>query len=120
MSKESQSRRRSLDHWSPGDYVDDPLANAVLNVARQIGELAAATNGLLYGLKYGKQEGMSIAEATEVAGGRIADALTELAGGRIADALTELAQSVDNLEVPFVGRSNTLDESDGADTSTTS
>ena len=49
--------------WEPQYFCDDPTTNAILNVAASIAQLAAATNGLLYGLKFGKQEGLSIAEA---------------------------------------------------------
>jgi len=54
-------------YWAPSEFHDDPKVNAVLNVAAQISVLASATSELLYGLKYGKDTGMSIAEAIEVA-----------------------------------------------------
>lgn len=63
------------DTWEPTKFHDDPLANAVLNVAAQLAVLARATDGLLYGLKYSKVQGMSIAEAMEVASQNIATAL---------------------------------------------
>jgi hypothetical protein len=48
--------------WSPSKFHDDAMVNAVLNVAAQLSVLASATNRLLYGLKYGKNEGLSVAE----------------------------------------------------------
>ena len=59
------------DDFEPEDFCDDPMANAIMNVAAQISALARATNGLLYGLKYSKGDGMSVAEAIEVAGKNI-------------------------------------------------
>lgn len=51
--------------WEPEQYHKDPMINAVLNVAASVSELAEATDGIIYGLKYSKKEGMSIAEAIE-------------------------------------------------------
>lgn len=67
------------EHWEPTAFHRDPMVNAVLNVAAQLASLANATNGLLYGLKYGKFEGMSIAEAIEVASKNVATGLDSLA-----------------------------------------
>lgn len=61
--------------WSPSAFDPDPLVNAVLNVAAQVAVQAAATNELLLGLKYGKKEGLSIAEAIEVAGKGVSAAI---------------------------------------------
>lgn len=73
-------------YWAPNSFHDDPMVNAVLNVAAQTSVLASATNELLYGLKYGKETGMSIAEAIEVgaknAGETIAVAITNAAEQR--------------------------------------
>jgi hypothetical protein len=55
----------------PDDYNADPTANAIMNVAAAIDRLAQAVNSLLYGLKYSKGEGMSIAEAIEHLSGLI-------------------------------------------------
>lgn len=64
--------------WTPTRFDDDPLANAVLNVAAQLAALARATDGLIYGLKYSKGEGKSIAEAIEVASGAVATSIDGL------------------------------------------
>lgn len=58
----------------------EPMVNAVLNVAEQLARLAEATRGLLYGLKYSKADGMSIAEAIEVAGKSVGSAISESVG----------------------------------------
>lgn len=50
------------------------------NQARALFEIADAIRSLLYGLKYSSREGMSIAEAIEVSGTNVADAVTALAG----------------------------------------
>lgn len=85
--------------WEPTDYDEDPMVNAMMNIAEALHRQADATNALLYGLKYGKAEGMSIAEAIEVAGRKIAEAFPsapdvadiasaiEGAGKRIAAAM---------------------------------
>lgn len=72
------------DTWEPTKFHDDPLANAVLNVAAQLAVLARATDGLLYGLKYSKGKGMSIAEAIEVASQNVATAIDGIASS-VAD-----------------------------------
>jgi|KBSSwiStaDraftv2_1062776.scaffolds.fasta_scaffold00132_80 hypothetical protein len=79
-----------MSNWEPAELHDDPMVNAVLNVAAQLAALAGATNELLYGLKYSKDTGMSIAEAIEVAGNNIASGLGGLGGlGELATAITE-------------------------------
>lgn len=65
--------------WEPTEYVDDPQANAILNVAAAIFDLSKSVNELLYGLKFGKQEGMSIAEAIEVGSKNIESSLDAVA-----------------------------------------
>lgn len=65
--------------WEVRDLHTDPMVNAVLNVAAAIGQLARATDGLLYGLKYGKAQGVSIAEALEVGARRISSSVDSLA-----------------------------------------
>jgi microcystin degradation protein MlrC len=65
--------------WSPSKFHKDPMVNAVLNVAAQLSVLASATNGLLYGLKYGKKEGLSVAEALEAASKNVAHGLESVA-----------------------------------------
>lgn len=67
------------EHWEPAALSSDPMVNAVLNVAAQLASLAKATSGLLYGLKYSKNDGMSIAEAMEVASKNISEGLESLA-----------------------------------------
>lgn len=54
-----------MSKWEPEEYDEDPTVNALLNIAHGLHRLADATNGLLYGLKYSKGEGMSIAESIE-------------------------------------------------------
>ena len=51
--------------WEPRHFCKDATANALLNIAAEINGMADATRKLLYGLKYGEREGMSIAEAIE-------------------------------------------------------
>lgn len=95
-----RERTRHMTDFKPRKLDNDPVANAILNLADQVYEashrhaarmvgqaerlddlvegvnnLARAVGGLLYGLKYGEKEGMSIAEAIEVAGNAIADKL---------------------------------------------
>lgn len=72
-----------MGKWEPESLHKDPMVNAILNVAMSLSELAEATNGLLYGLKYGKQEGLSIAEALEASGKDITNSL-----GNIVDAIS--------------------------------
>jgi hypothetical protein len=55
-----------MTDWKPESYNADPTVNAMLNIAAGLHAQAAATRELLYGLKYGKDEGMSIAEAIEM------------------------------------------------------
>ena len=62
-----------MDKWEPEQFEEDPVANAIMNVASELNFLANATQSLLYGLKYGKETGMSIAEAIEVGLKAIAD-----------------------------------------------
>jgi hypothetical protein len=81
---------RSDTKWEPEEYHKDPMVNAVLNVAHELCRLADATNGLLYGLKYGKQEGMSIAEAVEVG--------CKAAGESIATAIQQAAETLSDSE----------------------
>ena len=54
------------------------VASAVNTSAEATEKVAEATNGLLYGLKFGKQEGTSVAEAIENAGQKIGDAVDGL------------------------------------------
>lgn len=63
------------DEWGPQLFHNDPTTNALYNIAASLDKLADATNGLLYGLKYGKRDGMSIAEAVEVAGKGVAESI---------------------------------------------
>lgn len=49
--------------------------------AEAIRDTAEAINGLLYGLKYGKAEGMSIAEAIEVGAKTISESIGMAGGG---------------------------------------
>lgn len=63
--------------WEPEEYDADPTVNAILNVAAALTKLAAAADGIIYGLKYSKDNGMSIAESIEVAGKVIAESLDQ-------------------------------------------
>ena len=47
------------------------------NVARGLFAIANAIGGLLYAFKYSADNGMSVAEAIEVAGMKVADAVRE-------------------------------------------
>jgi hypothetical protein len=66
-----------MNDWEPEDYHGDPMVNAVLNVADGIHRLADAVGSLLYGLKYSKENGLSIAEAIEVGAEKIAEAVRD-------------------------------------------
>jgi hypothetical protein len=55
-----------MSKWEPETYDKNATVNAILNVACGLHRLADATQSLLYGMKYGQEEGMSIAEAIEV------------------------------------------------------
>jgi hypothetical protein len=68
--------------WEPGRFDKDPTVNALLNIAASLKRLAEATGRLLYGFKYGQRDGMSIAEAIEVASNNIAGSIQD-AGNRI-------------------------------------
>lgn len=65
--------------WEPGQYHKDATVNAILNVACSIQHLADATDGLIYGLKYGKNNGLSLAEALEMGLEKVAGAVSDLA-----------------------------------------
>lgn len=90
-----------MSEWEPGEYDADPMTNAVLNVARELAGLSAATRGLLYGMKYSKDQGTSIAEAIENAGTAIADAMSSTSdlsdGARIADAIDRTAETIERI-----------------------
>lgn len=75
--------------WEPEDYCPDPIANALLNIAEALHRQATATDNLLYALKYSKGDGLSIAEAIEVAANKQAEALSEQ-----ASAIADLASAV--------------------------
>jgi predicted alpha/beta-hydrolase family hydrolase len=67
-----------MTKWEPETYrPGDPVANALLNIAAELNALAGATHDLLYGLKYGREQGMSIAEALEVGAGKVASAIED-------------------------------------------
>ena len=91
------SVRLNRENWEPRSFHKDPMVNAVLNLAREVRGVGEAVGELLYGLKYSRGEGLSVAEALEIsiekAGTNIASALTELAeaGGRIAKAESDIA-----------------------------
>lgn len=57
------------------------IANSMLKVAEAIDRHADATEGIARGLKYGEIEGMSVAEALEVASNNIADSIDALKDG---------------------------------------
>lgn len=139
-----------MNEWRPGKFSDDPIVNAILNVAAEINghseatrraahelsnfgtdedgngvtdalnNCAKAIDGILYGLKYGKSEGMSISESIEVVGRKISDAISILdleeaadqiasigfrdgesmiveASKKIAEALESVASSIDDV-----------------------
>lgn len=67
-------------NWEPKEHHDDPAVNAMLNIAESLSECASAIGGLLYGLKYSGEQGLSIAEAIEVSAKSVASALAEVAG----------------------------------------
>jgi hypothetical protein len=64
--------------WEPTEHHEDPTVNALLNIAEGLFLLAERTGDLLYGLKYSNERGMSVAEAIEVSGEKIADAVARL------------------------------------------
>lgn len=76
-----------MNTWEPGTYHEDPTVNALLNIAASLAACAAAQRELLYGLKYGKDTGLSIAEALEIAG--------EKAGAEIAIGLQGVAEAIE-------------------------
>jgi hypothetical protein len=61
-----------------------PDGSVPQGIGAQFAAIAEATRNLLYGLKYSKERGMSVAEAIEVSAKSIASALEQLAGS-IAD-----------------------------------
>ncbi len=80
--------------WEPESHHKDPMVNAVLNMAEQISRLADATNGLLYGLKYSKENGMSIAESIEKAGEIIAARIPDFTFDGVESAISEIADLI--------------------------
>jgi hypothetical protein len=64
-----------MSDWEPSDHHPNATVNAILNVAESISALASATNGLLYGLKYSREKGLSLAEAIEVSAEKVARAI---------------------------------------------
>lgn len=73
----------------PGSYSDNPIADALYHVAEAINANAKATGSLLYGLKYSHENGLSIAEAIEVALEKVAGAVDgagQTIGAAIEDA----------------------------------
>jgi hypothetical protein len=76
-----------MSKWEPEPYDENPTVNAILNVACGLHRLAAATRSLLYGLKYGEDNGLSIAEAIEVGCNNI--------GSTLADAIVNHADQKD-------------------------
>ena len=92
-------RNEKMSKWEPKEYVEDPTANAQLNIAEALAGCADGLNGLLYGLKYSKGEGMSIAESIEVSGKRIAESLDAL-----PRALAELGDRVGPIDHDGEGR----------------
>jgi hypothetical protein len=67
-----------MSEWEPKQFHKDPMVNAVLNVAESLSRLAEATDGLLYGLKYSRAEGTSVAEAIENAAQKVASGLSSV------------------------------------------
>jgi hypothetical protein len=105
--------------WEPSDHHEDPTVNALLNIAESISNLAAATNGLLYGLKYSKDEGMSLAEAVEKS---ISEGLQGVAsaieahdpvGGDIQPIADALSEGLDDLSVSIAKGLNDLTKATG-------
>ena len=79
-----------MNTWKPGTYHKDPTVNALLNIAASLAACASAQREILYGLKYGKDNGLSIAEAIEVAG--------QKTGAEIATGLQAVADAIEGRE----------------------
>lgn len=62
-------------------YGYDEEKSAAENQARAQFEIAAALRSLLYAFKFGKEEGLSVAESIEVAGKAIAGSIESAAQG---------------------------------------
>lgn len=71
--------------WKPAEFHQDPMVNAVLNLAHAVMCHASETRELLYAFKYGREEGMSVAEAIETVANRVGEPLNA-----VADALESL------------------------------
>ncbi len=71
------------------DEYDDELSVSE-NQARALYAIARAIDGLTYSFRYGKSEGLSVAEAIEVAGKSIAGGI-EVMGSSIASELTDIS-----------------------------
>jgi len=54
------------EEWEPEDFSEETVANAILNVACELNRLANATNGLLYGMKYGKETARHVMTTEQV------------------------------------------------------
>jgi hypothetical protein len=76
----------TMSNWEPEEFHHDPMVNAILNIAAELNFCGRGISSLLYGLKYGKEDGMSVAEAIEVAAGKI-----EIDTGSIQDGLESVA-----------------------------
>lgn len=95
-----------MKYWEPAALHKEAQANALLNIARELHYCGAAIESLLYGLKYAKGDGMSLAEAVEVAGRAQADATESLATAteQLADAFSSGCTHGLNLAVEGVGQ----------------
>ena len=88
QTSSSPNQESIMSDWEPTQYAKDPMVNAVYNVAAELSALASATRGLLYGLKYSKDNGVSIAEAIELSAKTQAEAVQGLAQA-VLDAKSE-------------------------------
>lgn len=101
-----------MDKYEPEDYCENEIANAIMNVAAELRFVGQSIDSLLYGLKYSKMEGMSIAEALEVGAGKIAESIGMIEfgnqDGSVAEALEagskQIAESISNLDPSNVYR----------------
>jgi hypothetical protein len=90
--------------WEPKEMHDDPNVNAMLNVAASIHACAKSLEELLYGLKYSKRDGLSVAEAIEVAGKKIAEAIGSTAQADLEDALDRIAGRLESDDGTGIGQ----------------
>jgi hypothetical protein len=80
-----------MSEWEPNNHHPDPTVNALLNIAESIAQAASAIDDLNYAFKFGKKDGLSVAEALEVGAQKAAEQIASA----IRDVASEMATRED-------------------------